>query len=269
MLNRNICKSIPILPIAVITLLPFLTGGNSKGHISEEILLTIVSSYPSYRLADLSLSIQNLIPLLIFQLLYGSLFYDDLNSSGIYYFIRYRSRKIWLTNKLLEIGFLAFLYFSLYYIAITLGLWLSGYQLSRSYMYILLVSLCFDFLYVVFFTVFCNLIATKLGPAYGFFASVFLQIILLLSLSLYDKTLSFVGWEALLFRINPIANRMLTWHTAINDPFSSLLIFLKEPNLTISYSIFYFIILLFVMVIVCYICINRMDISIENKEVEN
>lgn len=66
------------------------------------------------RQPDVAIVINACISIIVFNILYGSFIYDELHGTGIYYFIRYQTRKKWFVLKIVTLLWSTFVFHAVY-----------------------------------------------------------------------------------------------------------------------------------------------------------
>lgn len=64
--------------------------------------------------SDITIVINASISIIMFNILYGSFIYDELHGTGIYYFIRYQTRRKWFVHKSVELLGRTFVFHAVY-----------------------------------------------------------------------------------------------------------------------------------------------------------
>lgn len=237
--------------ISITTLL--IAMGFDKPHL--------IPSYLTLLLGDLVLSI-------IFQVLFGVSIYHHFCVANVYYFSRQCNRIHWYLQEVLKLTIFVILYFSLY-IGITISI-----IMATNYAYFdkltitaLFYILMYQILYTFAFTLLINILSLFWGSSNGFIIVYAMQTFFIFSLTLFDKLLPKKGIWGVLFRINPISNLVFTWHSSNNKILDDNINMFKI-NFSLNSSILYFIILNILIIIIGAWFINKIDISLENKEVQ-
>ena len=212
-------------------------GQNSDFLIA--ILEGNFSDFIAFNFGYFTSFMESVIPFILFQMVFGVAIYQHFTTANVYYFTRQNNRKRWFFKeawKLLRktgchmLGFLTGRC-----IVVQLG---NNYAYSEKTIEILLYVWILQTLYVYFFTLIINLCAIRWNSMVGAMVSIGVQVFSIVAL--YPlKQYSVYMWNGWYFRLNPIANMIVSWHE-ING-------FSKEVNLfqihfPILFSICYFLI---------------------------
>jgi hypothetical protein len=219
---------------------------------------------PSY----LTLLLGDLVPSIIFQVFFGIYIYRHFCVANVYYFSRQCNRVYWYMREVLKLLTYVIIYFCLY-IGTSIGIInIIGYAYSdactiATLFYVLIYQILFTFA----FTLLINIVSLFLGSSSGFMVIYAVQTFFVFSLALYDKLLPLKGIWGVLFKMNPIANLVFTWHSSNNQIFNKNINMLNI-NFSLNSSIMYFIIINIMTIVIGAWLIKKTDISLENKEVQ-
>lgn len=118
---------------------------------------------------DITILLNAMMPIILFSVLYGSFIYDDLQGTGIYYFIRYQRRATWFCKKVTRLLWCAFVFQTAYvgiqYVCclIMVGEAVTWYNLKMLLSYtIYLTVLCFMLVLLT------NILAVRFGRVIAF-----------------------------------------------------------------------------------------------------
>ncbi|WP_078553746.1 hypothetical protein [Bacillus alkalicellulosilyticus] len=244
--------------------------------LREEIVLSDIIIEFSFSNVDIILvylievSIR-LLPLLLFQILFGTYIYKHFCTASIYYFSRCHNRIKWFMKECSKLYLLAFIYPLIMVSSGTMVTSITNDVVFDMGSIILLVYFVFIYSFWLFLTaLLMNVIAIKVDSSLGFMVIVGLQLASVALLILWENVLPLVNTDLLerntsLLQINPISHLILAWHSStievVNDKINHLTIHFDLNN-----SVF---VLLFICVVVvmfgCYVVKNQQWITF-NKE---
>ena len=155
-------------------------------------------------------------------------------------------------------------YFGSYIISYLVTLLAGQYTFNRDSLLQMIISLSLLMLFALATTLLANLIAIALGSSYAFIVVFALQtfsIAILLPFGNLTRILTNI--EQLAFRLNPIANLVYAWHLPLGEnPLACL-----PPNtLVLSGSLIYFAVLNLLVIIIGAVIVNKVTVSISDKE---
>lgn len=253
MIKRNdILKVMSIIPIIFFRKFNLLLPGSGTTFpIAEFFLQSIFSGNTLRRETDAMVVMYGLLEVTIFNLLFGAYLYQDLYENSIYIFIRQKSRSGWFARKTAEL-----FCFSMGYVFLWIGSTFllcvlhTGQSADAATIRVFVVTYVVVTLYSFWTTLLINVIAVFTGATASFIIYYIISGILsVLAINFEDTPI--ISRFPVLLRLNPIANVTVNWNEGLGKGMMPAV---------------YFVVLCAFTYIIGNILINKMDISIKNKE---
>jgi hypothetical protein len=266
MVREHIKKCGMIMGLAIIKGVVELRNG--EGALYGYFLEKVAFGWPEFEQSQLFLIVINMFPIILFQILYGLSIYQHFCTASAYYFSRQNNRTKWFLGETVKLLGQSSTFFGSYIVGLILCYgFVQGFALCTitDVQVVLYVYILFS-LYAYVFTLLINLVSLRLGNQMGFFVTYFIQLIATFVLVIYKGLEEITGWRAVAFRLNPIANIVISWH-------SSRWILTSDINMLdfrfdLNWSILYFMVLAVIVAAAGCIVVKHQDISLENKEEE-
>lgn len=222
-------------------------------------LQVITFGTPRNTNADLLNLLVSLFPVFICEFLFGLTIYRHFCTGAVYYFCRQENRLQWFAAEIRSLA-AAILFFSTSWFGLSwIGGVLIGGKATVTSICLLLEAFVLFVLYLFLWSVIMNLCNIFLGSQLAGAAVFAFQIICLFSILLV------VGKDEL-FALNPVANLILSWHSLprTQAAFETGLV----TSFPIWYSVIYESLLIAVVLLIGCRMIRRMDIALENREMQ-
>lgn len=255
MISRiSIYKLLAILPITAFRKINLLLPRQAYGaelSVAELFLQNVFSGSPSRTHANIVIVMFGLFEVVIFNILFGSLFYRDFFDNSIYIFVRQKSRLRWYINRLWQLTLFSMIYNTIFIgITFVLSARYSKFGIDKEALYMFLLAFVMVFLFSLWTTILINLISIKTGSVLSFITN-YIALTVCSFLAIFHEKVPIVRNIPILLALNPVANVTINWGDGIGK---GLL-----PSV-------YFIIIILITTILGYMVISRTDISLENKE---
>lgn len=221
-------------------------------------LQVITFGTPRNTNADLFNLLIDLFPVFICEFLFGLTIYRHFCTGAVYYFCRQENRLHWFAAEIRNLAAVV-LFFSISWFGIS---WIGGVLIAgratATSICLLLEAFVLFVLYLFLWSVIMNLCNIFLGSQVAGTAVFAFQIICLFSILLVDN--------GGLFALNPVANLILSWHSLpeTQAAFETGLV----TNFPLWFSVLYEVLLIAVVLLIGNQMIRRMDIALENREIQ-
>jgi len=210
--------------------------------------------------------LMELFPVFIIQFIEGIGIYTHFCTGSDYYFSRQKNRKWWFFKESLRMGLRILCYFVVYLTIsfITPCFWFqTGIQLVE--LKLLSYIILYFALYAFMTAIWINICSILLGSQTGLIIVYVMQLIFVALLLLFENRIPLEGIGVWLLKINPISNIILRWHSSNN--IVSEFLNMYQIDFDLNFSVFYFIILIIISILIGVYVVNRQDISLQNREV--
>lgn len=252
---RSVIKLLIVLLIVPINYLSELIIHFSHGLISQSntfnnvfLGMTFNGIYTKEE-STLSTTVFGLSIPIIFNIIYGSYIYKDLQLNNIYYFVRFKNRKKWFLGSVSRL-ILSAVWYCLFWISFNYCLSLCNTESSINNENLRIVSICFLTVlsYTIITTMAVNIFSFFVGTATAFII-VYIIIFGLFYLSLRISEITFWGININISKFNIVDNTILTWKNELC--FQDL-----------SVNLLYIFILIFILLLLT----ENTDIGLKDKE---
>lgn len=203
---------------------------------------------------DISIVINACISIIMFNILYGSFIYDELQGMGIYHFIRYRTRKKWFAQKIIKLLCNTFVFHAVYIgMQYVFSLKLSNESVNFSNLG-LLIS------YTLYFTILCfmtsmltNILSVRFGRVIAFIVAYAVLVIM--------RGLILSVGEVALLGTNLKVKSMIPINLTLDEEGY----FVADTYLSLSVTALF----CYILIVVCYRIIRKENIGllIEEKHI--
>ncbi|MGG0717218.1 hypothetical protein ABE096_06410 [Robertmurraya massiliosenegalensis] len=250
-MNNALIKCVGIAILLGAFQATFFLGMHEEILLSDIILTFGFSEVEIILVYLIELSLK-LLPLLLFQILFGTYIYQHFCTASIYYFSRCPNRVRWFLTECSKLYLLSFIYPLVMVISGTTVASITNQIVFDEVSFILLLYyLLIHSLWLFFTALLINLIAIKLDSSLGFMAVVILQFTCVAMLLLWENVWPLTDTQnlsnhALLLQFNPIAHLILAWHSSpislLNERLDQFQI---DFNLNNSIVVFFFLNIVF------------------------
>lgn len=243
-------------------------------YVSNIIIHCSISIYdviPSH-LIEMTLK---MMPIFIFQIVFGTSIYKHFCVASVYYFSRCNARTQWFLREIVRVFVFAILYNILIPI-IVIGITAihSSIHFDKEGVILFIYLVLLQSLWMFLVTVMMNLISIKVGSEKGFIITTGIQLTLIILLGIWDKLLPLRNIDsdqiirnAFWLKWNPISHLIFNWHTS-NNALVDKFIHNFEFSFCFCQSVFVFTILSSVVIIIGCIVVKYHDLIILNVETE-
>lgn len=211
--------------------------------------------------------ITDLFPIFIIEFIEGISIYKHMCSGGVYYFSRQSNRRRWFYKEVLQLALRVACYILTYFLAETLVV-VGCFRgtLSLAAISLLVYLILYALTYAVLFALGINLLSVLAGSQIGLTIVYCIQLAFMAVLLLYDTEMKLKGIGLWIFRLNPIANVIFTWHSTQGTlkPYVNL----YQINFDLNSSILYFAAGSVLLIFIGAMLVDRQDIALINREVE-
>jgi hypothetical protein len=252
---------------AIIRSMEFMAFSRGKESMTS-ILINIGLGQPHFSTGYMTLIFYDLFPIILFQMIFGVSIYQHFCIANAYYFSRLSNKLKWYKNEVLILLSFAVIYFILY-IGTTVGIMYitnCGYFDSETLVTMFYVF-AYESIFTFAFTLLINIISIIFGSHNSFVIVFSIQVFCISSLLIFNDFLSLKGVGGLLFKLNPISNLIFSWHSSDNAMLNSK-INIHSIHFSLNSSLLYLVIISSIVVISGALLIKKVDIALENKEVQ-
>lgn len=245
-------------------------SGENNMVFASDIIITLgfgtVECYPPYFINF----IYYFIPILIFQILYGTYIYRHFCSASIYYFSRTENKIRWYIRQVFELFFL-----SLFYVILLLGSSIASALVFNDVVFSktnIVLAFYFLVIYVLFVFVTTNLINVLSIAFSGSVAFIIVDTIQILSMALFvltDMTSeNEIAKKNLFILLNPLTHLVLRVHTGINEEMSSLYSTYGVIGRGFDFNISVFVYLIFMLISLILGCVvvRKKDVIVNSEQ---
>lgn len=253
--------------------------GGQKVNLTT-MLIDVGLKRPELIPSQLTLLTIDMFPVIVFQIIFGVHIYSHYCVASVYYFSRQPNRIRWYMREACILLIITAIYFLLYLSSIMGVVVITGYVYFDIYTWQTFIYISIYFILFTFaVTLFINILSILLGSQNAFVVTYIIQLYFIFSLALYDpyehdyitsvpdfySILPLEGiWEKL-FKLNPIANIVFVWHSAKGSLLEEN-INMFDISFPLNFSIIYFLVLIILIVIAGGYVVQKVDISLDNKE---
>lgn len=244
---------------------------NDNINMSQIILYSamgLIEYFPSYA----EQAMQFFIPLLLFQILYGTYIYRHFCSAGVYFFSRKKRRESWFLKETGKLYLYVFLYCFLFIMSgiistvIVCNVHFDYPSLILAIYYLLIYSL-----YLFTFTLMINVIAIAAGSRIGFIVAASIEVLgmgfyLTLGNIISDEA-DIIGKYIWTLKINPFAHLIFNMHSSKLASVNNI-INIKGINFDLNQSVIYFFTLSVITIFIGYFIVKKREFIINNREID-
>ena len=252
-MKKSIYKTLLAIPITALHYITYLfdMGNKSKVPIAEMFLQFIFSGNPDRQNDNFFMTVAGLLEIIIFNLLFGTYMYHDLDTGSIYVIIRQKSRLKWYLIKSFQVFFFCTLYIIFYLGSVfLLCVFNSAFSIDKTAIGILFISVVIISLFTFISTLLINLCALRLGSNFGFII-IYAAISALTGLAIFYEKIPVLNKLHFALKFNPMANVVINWGISGQDTI---------------FSVSYLLILTIFVLINGYCIIEKLDIGIRDPE---
>ncbi len=247
--------------------------GENDAVVLSNIILDCSISSQGFLPVYLIEATRKMMPLFVFQILFGTKVYRNFCVASVYYFSRCLKRVQWFVKEAMKLLGLSVLYNVLIPI-IVIGITSLHHSIewNREGIILFFYFVFIQSLWLFFTTLMMNLIAIKVGSQNAFLVMSMVQLALITMLFLWEKVLPLedsdqIARNAFLLKCNLISHLFLNWHSSRYEAVNRMIChfeFLFDLNLSV---IAFGVLSGLVFAIGCFI-IKRHDLLISNAEIE-
>lgn len=177
------------------------------------VLLINFSDFKEFNAGYLTTFMLDMIPRICAQILYGFFIYQHFGTANAYVFTRRRDRSKWFVQEAFHMFAGIVLYEAVYYCSkLFCGQISTHPSFSLQAVLLLILAVVFESIYIFIIAMVINLVSVVSNSMYGFAAGMGIQLMAAGELMAYEHV-AFTGIWKWLFRLNPIANMILSWHS--------------------------------------------------------
>ncbi|GHU43444.1 hypothetical protein FACS1894111_09050 [Clostridia bacterium] len=251
-MKKNLMKALLAIPVTLVHHIMELHNYQAThAPVAELFMEHLFSGSPSRTTDDIVMNVIGLFEILIFNLIFGTFLYHDLNTNGIYAIARQKGRHTWYFRKVAELFLYTVIWVSGYLTSVLL---LSSYTTSLSIDSVAVTMFVTTLIILTFFafviTLLINLCAIRFGSNFGF-VIVYLALILLTGLAIINEKIPFLKNLPLLLKLNPMANAVVNWDLSGSKTLFACIYFFAFSLLAVLIGLRY---------------IAKMDIGIQDRE---
>ncbi len=248
----------------------------TRAGLTDMTTSIVISAYGYIEKIDrttLTAIFVNLLPYMVFSIIYGLYIYKEYCNVGVYVFSRMTNRKSWCMRKIGELYLFSFVYtiiiivVSLVTLVFTNKIQYSDGTIRLAFFYIMNTSL-----FICASALLVNALAIMFGSQTAVIISMAIQIIctglLIFSAPEWDEVLMTYVMSRraeVLLKINPIGHLVLNWHSDCSEPVNQV-INCFGINYPLWSSTVYMLALLIIMTAVINTAVKHRDIIISNPE---
>lgn len=181
--------------------------------MADMVLLINFSNFNAFNVGYLTTFMIDMIPRICAQILYGFFIYQHFGTANAYVFTRRRNRRKWFMQEAFHMFAGIFLYEAVYYCSrLFCGQIGEPLPFSLQAALLLVLAVALESIYIFVIAMAINLVSVVSDSMYGFAVGMGIQVMAAAELLAYDRV-AFTGIWKWLFRLNPIANMILPWHS--------------------------------------------------------
>ena len=245
------------------------------------LILSFGLGAPSFQITSLINLTLDMLPLFLFQLLFGTFLYRHFCTASVYFFSRKPQRIGWFLAQARNLLFLAFLYLlTMLAAGICVASLLYPIQWDSASIILMVYYLTINTLWLFLAVLTINLVAIKLGSNTSFAIIGCFQLICLSSLILWKNVFqqedsSQVLLYSRILQLNPISHLVLGWHSSFLTDIDNIINHYQldvtfamplQVSFDLNYSVLAFLFLSAVLLAVGCKVIHTQDLMINNLE---
>ncbi|MFQ9934064.1 MAG: hypothetical protein ACLRVQ_06490 [Lachnospiraceae bacterium] len=218
---------------------------------------------PTFTSGHLVLLMQSMIPMFAFQIVYGVYIYKHFCCASVYYFSRQKNRTRWFIGESVKIIKYTAIFFASYIltaIAVTIGVTGDSKVVGELCIYTFLYFVLYNFV----FCMLINLVSIFTGSQNGIIITYGIQMASVFVLNVFNDKVQLTGIPLKLFKLNPASNLVVSWHSSSGKLGKYINMF--NIDFDINVSLIYFFVLSLIITGVGGFIINKIDVTLENKE---
>lgn len=204
--------------VAVAFLLGILNGSfqsfqELSGEFTNVVLEYNYRDFKGFKLGFLTTFMELIVPFFVFEILYGVSIYQHFGTANAYIFTRQSSRVRWFYQEAGNLFFYSLLYVFIY-MSGALGMaWMGNdFYITGKSVLAMVCILVLETLFLYVMTLCINLFSILWNSMCGFLMGIAVQVFAVGILIIYDVLP--VSWgKGMLFRLNPVPNFILRWHS--------------------------------------------------------
>lgn len=247
--------------------LPYLRIGETV--VFSDIIFGLSFNKPMFDILYIMDMIMELIPIFLFQILYGTYIYRHFCSASVFYFTRCTNRCKWFLKESIKLYGYIILYLCTLVLSSTFFCTINfGVEFDEGSIHLLCYFLIIFSIWYYITAIIINIIAIMIGSHYSFAIVASVQVLLLLILNIFDTNLPFeenLAVNSHLLKMNPISHLVISWHSS-SIPYVNNLI--NTWNIQFSYfsSIAYLGMIAVIVTIIGGTIINNKQLLVLNRE---
>lgn len=268
--NRALLKCIILAVFCGVFQAIFYLGMKDDLNFSEIIIMFGFSEVSFILVYIIELSIK-LLPILLFQILFGTYIYQHFCTASIYYFSRCQNRVKWFLKECTKLYLLTLIYPLMMVLSGTLVASISNRVIFDKDSFLLLISyVLIHSLWLFITALLINLIAILLDSSIGFTVVVGVQIFYVSTLLLWKdvwplEDTAHLAKHVLYLKLNLIAHLILSWHSSSVSGVNQWINYL-QIDFPLYISIILFLLISLVVVIVGCLVVKRKEWITFSKE---
>jgi hypothetical protein len=252
MLNlKKWIKIIYIIPITLLSCSYRLISKIQNIPISTMLSNEVLGQVSNLDVKQFIFIFDNFYFLILFNILFGNIIYEDFRYSSTYLFSRIKNRKHWFYKKSLELLAISAFYTIIYLVThLLICLQCSNNKIDTYTIHIVLLLFIMFTTLLTLTTLVINIISIRYGNTIGYIV-VYISIVILVFIALNSQNISFMSDKQWLLMLNPMYSIIL------------------DVNTTISLQlimIFYYILLIILSIVIGARFINTFDIALIDYE---
>lgn len=214
----------------------------------------------------------SMIPIIIFQILYGAYLYQHFCTASVYYFSRCMNRTKWFLYESVKLFFDTFLYqFVYWFFAGILTVLIHSIQINKEEFILFLITFIINIFWIFTTTLMVNILSIKTNLVTGF-GIVFgweafciaiyssMESLFLSNLQDSKKNLFFFLWKW-----NPISQLVIKWHSSCNDKIDAMINF-YSISFDLLWSVAYLIIFCIIVMVCGILVIHKIELLGNGRE---
>lgn len=256
-----------ILFLAAMAVLNGIKGLNYSGaYIEGNIIHNVGLAVPEFIYGYLTLLALDMFPVILLEIVFGTYIYHHYFTASAYYFTRQADRKRWFLKEILRLAGDIFGMITVYVALSVISIMIiadRGFENVENILMCVSIIILFT-MFTFLFSLLINIVSILMGSQYGFVCVYVLQAVFIMLLLLNDKLGSTEGIGRILFKLNPISNLIISWHSSG----ASYGEYINHFNMEFSiwYSVLYYGIGILMVIAAGILVADKPDITLENKE---
>ncbi len=195
------------------------SGVEEDIYLSDLVLKLAFDNADFFVGAVLDMAI-DLIPVFLFQMVFGMYIYRHFCVTGIYFFIRCDNRKSWFLKETFKLlGFSHLYQTAILIFSMIILIFISDFKIDMCGIVLVLYYVIIYSMWLFVTCLIINCIALKFGSVFAYVSVIGVQILFLGMFNIYEKYVSMDGSQLLIndiwLKLNPLSGLVFKWHSSL------------------------------------------------------